>query len=142
MPAITCCPRSWRSRLPNPTKRSWSRSVRREHGSHSERRYRKTRKPGPDGEGRCRLCPQLPAAQEAGGRGYRIQQKDRGAGASGASMEVILKEDIEKLGSRGQMVKVAAGYARNYLLPKKLAVAATESNKKIVEQERQARAWK
>ena len=53
-------------------------------------------------------------------------------------MEVILREDIDKLGTRGQMVKVAAGYARNYLLPKKLAVAATESNKKIVEQERQA----
>jgi large subunit ribosomal protein L9 len=53
-------------------------------------------------------------------------------------MEVILREDIDKLGIRGQMVKVAAGYARNYLLPKKLAVVATESNKKIVEQERQA----
>jgi len=53
-------------------------------------------------------------------------------------MEVILREDIEKLGGRGQIVKVADGYARNYLLPKKLAVAATESNKKIVEQERQA----
>ena len=53
-------------------------------------------------------------------------------------MEVILREDIDNLGTRGQMVKVAAGYARNYLLPKKLAVAATESNKKIVEQERQA----
>ena len=53
-------------------------------------------------------------------------------------MEVILREDIEKLGSRGQVVKVAAGYARNFLLPKKLAVAATESNKKIVEQERHA----
>jgi len=53
-------------------------------------------------------------------------------------MEVILREDIDKVGIRGQMVKVAAGYARNYLLPKKLAVAATESNKKIVEQERQA----
>jgi large subunit ribosomal protein L9 len=53
-------------------------------------------------------------------------------------MEVILREDIEKLGIRGQMVKVAAGYARNYLLPKKLAVPATEANKKIVEQERQA----
>ena len=52
-------------------------------------------------------------------------------------MEVILREDIDKLGIRGQMVKVAAGYARNYLLPKKLAVVATESNKKIVEQERQ-----
>ena len=53
-------------------------------------------------------------------------------------MEVILREDIEKLGTRGQVVKVASGYARNYLLPKRLAVAATESNKKIVEQERQA----
>ncbi len=53
-------------------------------------------------------------------------------------MEVILREDIEKLGTRGQLVKVAPGYARNFLLPNKLAVAATESNKKIVEQERQA----
>ncbi|MCE5310029.1 MAG: 50S ribosomal protein L9 [Acidobacteriales bacterium] len=53
-------------------------------------------------------------------------------------MEVILREDIEKLGSRGQVVKVADGYARNYLLPRRLAVVATEANKKIVEQERQA----
>jgi len=53
-------------------------------------------------------------------------------------MEVILREDIDKLGSRGDVVKVAPGYARNFLLPKRLAVAATESNKKIVEQERQA----
>ena len=53
-------------------------------------------------------------------------------------MEVILREDIDKLGSRGQVIKVAAGFARNFLLPKRLAVAATESNKKIVEQERQA----
>ena len=53
-------------------------------------------------------------------------------------MEVILREDVEKLGARGEMVKVAPGYARNFLLPRKLAVAATESNKKIVEQERQA----
>ncbi len=53
-------------------------------------------------------------------------------------MEVILREDIEKLGSRGDVVKVAPGYARNFLLPKRLAVEATESNKKIVEQERQA----
>jgi len=53
-------------------------------------------------------------------------------------MEVILREDIEKLGNRGDVVKVAPGYARNFLLPKKLAVAASESNKKIVEQERQA----
>ncbi|MBZ5592055.1 MAG: 50S ribosomal protein L9 [Acidobacteriia bacterium] len=53
-------------------------------------------------------------------------------------MEIILREDVEKLGARGQVVKVASGYARNYLLPKRLAVPATESNKKIVEQERQA----
>ncbi len=53
-------------------------------------------------------------------------------------MEVILREEVEKLGRRGDLVKVAAGYARNYLLPKKLAVTATESNKKIVEQEKQA----
>ena len=53
-------------------------------------------------------------------------------------MEVILREDVEKLGNRGEVVKVAAGYARNFLLPQRLAVAATESNKKIVDQERQA----
>ena len=53
-------------------------------------------------------------------------------------MEVILREDIVNLGNRGAVVKVAPGYARNFLLPKKMAVAATESNKKIVEQERQA----
>ena len=53
-------------------------------------------------------------------------------------MEVILREEIEKLGRRGDVVKVASGYARNYLLPKRLAVAANESNKKIVEQEKQA----
>jgi large subunit ribosomal protein L9 len=53
-------------------------------------------------------------------------------------MDVILREDVEKLGARGQLVKVAAGYARNFLLPKRMAVTATASNKKIVEQERQA----
>ena len=51
-------------------------------------------------------------------------------------MEVILREDVDKLGSRGQVVRVTAGYARNFLLPKKMAVTASESNKKIVEQER------
>jgi large subunit ribosomal protein L9 len=53
-------------------------------------------------------------------------------------MDVILREDIEKLGSRGEVVKVADGYARNFLLPKRLAVVANESNKKIIEQERHA----
>jgi large subunit ribosomal protein L9 len=53
-------------------------------------------------------------------------------------MEVILRQDVEKLGSRGQVVKVASGYARNFLLPNKIAVSATDANRKIVEQERQA----
>lgn len=53
-------------------------------------------------------------------------------------MEVILREDIDKLGNRGSVVKVADGYARNFLLPRRLAVAATEANKKIVAQEREA----
>ena len=53
-------------------------------------------------------------------------------------MDLILREDIEKLGSRGEVVTVAAGYARNYLLPKRLAVVANASNKKIVDQERDA----
>ncbi len=53
-------------------------------------------------------------------------------------MEVILREDVEKVGSRGSLVKVTDGYARNFLLPKRLAVLATESNRKIVDQERDA----
>ena len=53
-------------------------------------------------------------------------------------MEVILREDVDKVGSRGSVVKVADGYARNFLLPKRLAVAASAANKKIVEQEREA----
>ena len=51
-------------------------------------------------------------------------------------MEVILLENIETLGSRGQIVKVANGYGRNFLLPKKMAVAATPQNRKWVEQQR------
>ena len=51
-------------------------------------------------------------------------------------MDVILIENIDKLGSRGQVVKVAAGYGRNFLLPKKLAIAATPQNRKWVEQQR------
>jgi large subunit ribosomal protein L9 len=49
-------------------------------------------------------------------------------------MEVILKEDIDKLGHRGDVVKVADGYGRNYLLPRKLAIEATKANKNIIEQ--------
>ncbi len=49
-------------------------------------------------------------------------------------MEVILKEDVINLGSRGDVVKVADGYGRNYLLPRKLAMQATETNKAVIEQ--------
>lgn len=51
-------------------------------------------------------------------------------------MEVILREHIEKLGRRGEIVKVANGYARNYLLPRKLALLATPGNKVQVERQR------
>ena len=51
-------------------------------------------------------------------------------------MEVILREHVDNLGRRGEIVKVAAGYARNYLLPRKLALLATDGNKKHVERER------
>jgi len=49
-------------------------------------------------------------------------------------MEVILKEDVAKLGSRGEVVKVAEGYGRNYLLPRKLAIEASAGNKAVIEQ--------
>ena len=52
------------------------------------------------------------------------------------SIEVILKEHVEHLGQRGEIVKVADGYARNYLLPRKLALAVTTENKRQVERER------
>jgi large subunit ribosomal protein L9 len=51
-------------------------------------------------------------------------------------MEVILREHVDNLGRRGEVVKVAAGYARNYLLPRKLALLATAGNKKQIERER------
>jgi large subunit ribosomal protein L9 len=49
-------------------------------------------------------------------------------------MEVILKEDVPKLGSRGEVVKVADGYGRNYLLPRKLALEATRANRAVIDQ--------
>jgi large subunit ribosomal protein L9 len=51
-------------------------------------------------------------------------------------MEVILREHVDHLGRRGDLVKVADGYARNYLLPRKLALLATQGNKKQIERER------
>ena len=55
-----------------------------------------------------------------------------------ATTNVLLREDVDNLGARGEIVKVKAGYARNYLLPRKLAVEATASNVKQIEQERAA----
>ncbi|HVG71961.1 MAG TPA: 50S ribosomal protein L9 [Vicinamibacterales bacterium] len=51
-------------------------------------------------------------------------------------MEVILREHVDNLGKRGEIVKVADGFARNYLLPRKLALPATDGNRKHVERER------
>jgi large subunit ribosomal protein L9 len=53
-------------------------------------------------------------------------------------MEIILRERVEKLGTKGDVVNVSAGYARNFLLPKKLAVLATPANMKQIEQEKAA----
>jgi large subunit ribosomal protein L9 len=52
------------------------------------------------------------------------------------SIEVILKEHVEHLGRRGEIVRVASGYARNYLVPRKLALAVTDENKRQIERER------
>jgi large subunit ribosomal protein L9 len=52
------------------------------------------------------------------------------------SIEVILREHVDHLGRRGEIVKVASGYARNYLLPRKLALAVTAENKRQIERER------
>ena len=53
-------------------------------------------------------------------------------------MEVILKEDVPKLGHRGDVVKVAEGYGRNFLLPKKLAIEANAANKAVIQQMKDA----
>jgi large subunit ribosomal protein L9 len=55
-----------------------------------------------------------------------------------AHTRILLREDVDDLGARGEIVRVRAGYARNYLLPRKLAVEATTSNVKQIEQERAA----
>ena len=57
-----------------------------------------------------------------------------------ATEEVILKQDVRSLGDRGQIVKVAAGYARNYLFPRSLALPATAANKKQIDEMRAAAA--
>ena len=53
-------------------------------------------------------------------------------------VEILLREDVDHLGPRGQIVRVKAGYARNYLLPRHLAVLATSANAKLIDQHRAA----
>ena len=55
-----------------------------------------------------------------------------------AHTKILLRQDVDDLGARGEIVRVRAGYARNYLLPRKLAVEATANNVKQIEQERAA----
>jgi large subunit ribosomal protein L9 len=55
-------------------------------------------------------------------------------------MKLILRQDVEKLGKTGDLVNVSAGYARNFLIPRRMAVEATPGNIKIVEQEKMANA--
>ena len=57
-------------------------------------------------------------------------------------MEVILKQDVHNLGYKHDVIKVKNGYARNYLIPKGLAIVATETNKKVVTETRKQRAFK
>ena len=63
-----------------------------------------------------------------------VRAKAPSARYQGETMEVILKEDVESLGHRGDVVKVATGYGRNYLLPQRLAIEATVSNKAVIVQ--------
>jgi large subunit ribosomal protein L9 len=53
-------------------------------------------------------------------------------------MEVILKEDVNNLGHRGDVIKVAEGYGRNFLLPKKLAIEANAGNRAVIDQMKQS----
>jgi large subunit ribosomal protein L9 len=58
--------------------------------------------------------------------------------AIGGKMKVILKQDVENLGSKGDIVDITPGFGRNYLIPKKLALEVTSSNMKMIEIERRA----
>src|SRR6201999_3746087 len=75
--------------------------------------------------------PQRPRRQQNAWRALRALRS-----SSRIVMEVILREHVDNLGRRGDLVKVADGYARNYLLPRKMALLATEGNKKVIEREK------
>jgi large subunit ribosomal protein L9 len=68
----------------------------------------------------------------------RIAAAAKRAEENGTTMDLILREDISNLGRRGDVVHVKDGYARNFLLPKKLAMPVTEGNKKVIVQEKAA----
>jgi large subunit ribosomal protein L9 len=80
------------------------------------------------------------ASFNAKSRAMAAQQEERPRRMGDSPMEVILKEDVINLGSRGDVVKVADGYGRNYLLPRRLAMQATEQNKAVIEQMKAAAA--
>jgi large subunit ribosomal protein L9 len=63
-----------------------------------------------------------------------MRRGSQGRNGRETEMEVILKEDVITLGHRGDVVKVAEGYGRNFLLPKQLAIEATAANKSVIEQ--------
>src|SRR5947209_7135978 len=71
-------------------------------------------------------------------RAAAVHRRLRGGEKIMATTNVLLREDVDNLGVRGEIVRVKAGYARNYLLPRKLAVAATAGNVKQIEGERKA----
>jgi large subunit ribosomal protein L9 len=68
----------------------------------------------------------------------RILERIKEGAARMAHTKILLRQDVDDLGARGEIVRVRAGYARNYLLPRKLAVEATANNVKQIEQERAA----
>jgi large subunit ribosomal protein L9 len=67
-----------------------------------------------------------------------MSRTDSAGKSAGGSMKVILKQDVENVGRKGDIITVAPGYGRNYLLPRKLAIEVTPSNVKMIEIERQA----
>jgi len=91
--------------------------------------------PGADVES-CAALPRLGVIAEMAGPRPRRPARTTGE----FEMEVILKEDVANLGHRGDVVKVADGYGRNFLLPRKLALQATVANKVVIEQMKNAAA--
>src|SRR6185369_14974851 len=88
--------------------------------------------PGPP---RCWPCWVCSTSGSTSGSGPRWRSEER-------TMEVILRDDVDKLGHRGDVVKVADGYGRNFLLPRGLALPVTDSNRATIEREKKTHAAK